>query len=49
VIEGYNHGEIGEMLGISEGTSKSNLAKARAKLQERIIELNKVNVIVYGK
>jgi RNA polymerase sigma-70 factor (ECF subfamily) len=49
VVEGYNHGEIGEMLGINEGTSKSNLAKARAKLQERIIELNKVNINVYGK
>ncbi|MCS6822139.1 MAG: sigma-70 family RNA polymerase sigma factor [Microscillaceae bacterium] len=33
VIEGYNHKEIAEKLGISEGTSKSNLAKARQKLQ----------------
>lgn len=49
VVEGYNHGEIGDMLGISEGTSKSNLAKARAKLQERIIQMNKVKVSVYGK
>lgn len=49
VVEGYNHNEIGEMLGISEGTSKSNLAKARARLQERIIQMSKVKVSVYGK
>lgn len=49
VVEGYNHKEIGQLLGISEGTSKSNLAKARAKMQEMIIQLNKVNVNVYGK
>ena len=38
VIEGYNHREIAESLGISEGTSKSNLAKARAKLRNMICE-----------
>jgi RNA polymerase sigma factor (sigma-70 family) len=32
-IEGYDHNEIAEMLGISVGTSKSNLFKARAKLK----------------
>jgi RNA polymerase sigma factor (sigma-70 family) len=37
VIEGYSHKEVGELLGISEGTSKSNLAKARAKLQQMIL------------
>ncbi|MFN0202775.1 MAG: RNA polymerase sigma factor [Bacteroidia bacterium] len=37
VIDGYSHREIGEALGISEGTSKSNLAKARAKLQKMIL------------
>ncbi len=37
VIEGYSHKEVGEALGISEGTSKSNLAKARAKLQRMIL------------
>ncbi len=31
-IEGYNHGEIGKMLGISEGTSKSQYARARAQI-----------------
>lgn len=38
-IEGYNHKEIGEMLGISEGTSKSNLSRARLNLQEKVKEL----------
>jgi RNA polymerase sigma-70 factor (ECF subfamily) len=28
-IEGYSHAEIAEILGISEGTSKSQLARAR--------------------
>ncbi len=36
VIEGYNHPEIAEMLQISEGTSKSQLAKARAMLRCKI-------------
>ncbi len=40
VIEGYNHREIGELLGISEGTSKSNLSIARAKLKTRLIAIN---------
>ena len=33
-IEGYTHREIGEQLGISENTSKSQVSKARALLQE---------------
>jgi RNA polymerase sigma factor (sigma-70 family) len=36
VVEGYSHPEIAEKLGITEGTSKSNLAKARVKLQSMI-------------
>ena len=35
-IEGYSHKEIGEMLSISEGTSKSNLSRARTILQRRV-------------
>jgi RNA polymerase sigma-70 factor (ECF subfamily) len=35
-IEGHEHGEIAEMLGISEGTSKSQLHKARLKLRDLI-------------
>lgn len=36
VVEGYSHREIGELLGISEGTSKSQLARAKGVLQKRI-------------
>jgi len=36
-IEGYSHKEIGEMLNISEGTSKSNLSRARNILQRKVI------------
>ncbi len=35
-IEGYSHKEISKKLGISEGTSKSNLSRARAVLQEKV-------------
>jgi RNA polymerase sigma factor (sigma-70 family) len=35
-IEGYNHKEIGEMLGISEGTSKSQYSRARVILQSML-------------
>lgn len=35
-IEGYSHQEIGQMLGISESTSKSNLSRARCILQEKV-------------
>lgn len=40
-IEGYKHKEIAEMLDISVGTSKSQLARARQMLKERILLLNK--------
>lgn len=36
-IEGYSHLEIGEMMNISEGTSKSNLSRARMILQKRVL------------
>ena len=38
VIEGYKHEEIAEMLGISVGTSKSNLFKAKNKLRKILQE-----------
>jgi RNA polymerase sigma factor (sigma-70 family) len=40
-IEGYKHHEIAEMLKITEGTSKSQLFKARKMLQDKWQELNK--------
>jgi RNA polymerase sigma-70 factor (ECF subfamily) len=38
VIEGYNHKEIGQLLNISEGTSKWHLSEARKNLQQFINE-----------
>lgn len=40
VLDGFTHQEISKTLGITEGTSKSNLAKARGKLIEMIQGLN---------
>lgn len=36
VLDGYTHKQISEMLGTSIGTSKSNLARARILLKEKI-------------
>jgi RNA polymerase sigma-70 factor (ECF subfamily) len=43
VLDGYSHKEISEMLGTSTGTSKSNLARAKAILREKI-EKTKINI-----
>jgi RNA polymerase sigma factor (sigma-70 family) len=44
-IEGYSHKEIAGQLGISEGTSKSQLARAKQLLQKNIEEiLNRVKI-----
>lgn len=44
-VEGYNHKEIGEHLGISEGTSKSQYSRARlllrAMIQSELVTENK--------
>ena len=42
VIEGYSHKEIGEMLGISETTSRTQLSRARIWLQNKIKEIENV-------
>ena len=39
-IEGYKHQEIAKMLGIQEGTSKSQLSRARGLLQQKLNELD---------
>ena len=39
VLEGYNHKEIGELLNISEGTSKWHLSEARRNLQQYLNEI----------
>jgi RNA polymerase sigma-70 factor (ECF subfamily) len=39
-IEGYTHQEIAETLGIQEGTSKSQLSRARGLLQQKLNELH---------
>jgi len=42
-IEGYSHKEIGEKLGISVGTSKSQYSRARIILQEMVKKSQKVS------
>ncbi len=37
VLDGYSHKEIGKLLEISDGTSKSNLARARALLKDLVL------------
>lgn len=43
VIDGYNHLEIAAMLGIAEGTSKSQLARAKTLLKLKLKPLGIVN------
>lgn len=42
-IEGYSHKEISQMINISEGTSKSNLSRARMILQKKVSFYTGVN------
>ena len=41
VLDNFSHKEVAEMLQISEGTSKSNLSRARLILQEKLIKYRK--------
>lgn len=41
VIEGYEHREIAELLGISESTSKTQLLKAKNKLRLMVVHQTK--------
>lgn len=38
-VEGYTHDEIGDVLGVTSGTSKSQLFKARAKMRAMLSDL----------
>ena len=42
IIEGFSHEEISNQLGISVGTSKSNLAKGRKQLQKILFKENQI-------
>ena len=44
IIEGFTHEEISDKLGISIGTSKSNLAKARRQLQKILYQQNQIQI-----
>ncbi|MBV6646737.1 MAG: RNA polymerase sigma factor [Cyclobacteriaceae bacterium] len=48
-IEGYKHHEIATMLDISEGTSKSQYARAKSLLQDKIEENNQISYEQSGK
>jgi RNA polymerase sigma factor (sigma-70 family) len=41
VLDGYSHKEISEYLSISEGTSKSQLARAKKILRKQVLEMMK--------
>ena len=45
IVEGFSHEEIAGQLGISVGTSKSNLAKARKQLQKILYHKNIITLI----
>jgi RNA polymerase sigma factor (sigma-70 family) len=44
IIEGLSHDEIAAQLGISTGTSKSNLSKARRQLQKILFKKNEIEI-----
>jgi RNA polymerase sigma-70 factor (ECF subfamily) len=50
-IEGYSHKEIADMLGISEGTSKSQLSRARIMFREMIKKISdqEISISKYGQ
>lgn len=45
-IEGFKHDEIAKMMGISEGTSKSQYSRAKALLRKKLLESERLD---YGK
>ena len=47
-IEGYKHEEVGKILGISTGTSKSQLNRARKLLQKRLVKIENESLLLRG-
>lgn len=47
-IEGYSHAEIGEVLGIAEGTSKARVFDARARLKQALAPFMKDRALEQG-
>ena len=43
LLDGYDHKEIGEILNISEATSKSQFSRAKKKLKQMILEESSAN------
>jgi len=43
-IEGFSHAEIGELLNISESTSRSQLSRARKLLQKQLTQQEKISI-----
>jgi len=39
-MEGYNHNEIGELLGITESSSRSQLTRAKRLLKKKLESIN---------
>lgn len=43
-IEGYKHHEIADLLGISEGTSKSQYSRAKQLLQQKLADISEAEI-----
>ena len=41
LLEGYDHKEIGEILGITEATSKSQYSRAKSKMRQLLVQMEK--------
>jgi RNA polymerase sigma-70 factor (ECF subfamily) len=48
-VEGFEHGEIARMLGVAEGTSKSQLHKARMRLRRSLSSPGNVTAGAFGR
>ena len=44
IVENFSHEEISKSLGISIGTSKSNLARGRKQLQQILLDENQITI-----